>query len=52
MNEVYGVSTSTLQAGRQQQVPGNSFMSRNVCYATTQHMELVDDECYASIPEK
>ena len=53
-NEVYGVSMTTLQAGQQPQMPNNILMSRNVCYATTQHMdmEMVDNECYASMIEK
>ena len=52
-NEVYGVSMATLQAGQQPQMPDNILMSRNVCYATTQHMdmEMVDNECYASMIE-
>ena len=51
-NEVYGVSMAILEAGRQPQIPDDTLMSRNVCYATTQHMEIVDDECYASVLEK
>ena len=50
-NEVYGVSMATQRAG-QSQMPGNALMSRNVCYATTQHMEIVDNECYGCVPEK
>jgi hypothetical protein len=54
-NEVYGVSMATLQAERQQpQMPDDALMSRNiiVCYATTQHMEIVHNECYGCAPEK
>ena len=42
-NEVYGVSMATVKAG-QPQMPDDAFMSRNVCYATAQHMEIVDNE--------
>ena len=49
-NEVYGVSMATLQAG-QSQMPDDTFMSRNVCYATTQHMDIIDNECYGCVPE-
>ena len=52
---VYGLSMATLQAERQQpQMPDDALMSRNVCYATTQHnvMEIVDNECYGCVPEK
>ena len=52
-NEVYDVSMATLQAERQQPLmPDDALMSRNVCYATTQHMEIVDNECYGCVPEK
>jgi hypothetical protein len=52
-NEVYGVSMATLQAERRQpQMPDDVLMSRNVCYATTQHMEIVDNDCYGCVPEK
>ena len=52
-NEVYGVSMATLQAKRQQpQMPDDALMSRNVCYAATQHKEIVDNECYGCVPEK
>ena len=50
-NEVYGVSMATQRAG-QSQMPGDALMSRNVCYATTQHMDIVDNECYGCVPEK
>ena len=48
-NEIYGVSMAALQAKRQQPLMpdvDDALMSRNVCYATTQHMEIVDNECY------
>ena len=48
-NEVYGVSMAILQAGQQPLIPDDTLMNRNVCYATAQHMEIVDDECYASV---
>ena len=53
-NEVYGVSMAILQAGQQPQIPESdgTLMSRNVCYTTTQHMEIIDNECYASVLEK
>ena len=51
-NEVYGASMAILEAGRQPQIPDDTLMSRNVCYATTQHIETVDNECYGSVPEK
>ena len=51
-NEVYGVSTATIRAGQPQIQDDNALMSRNVCYATAQHMEIVDNECYGSVPEK
>ena len=52
-NVVYGVSVAALQEERQQpQMPDDTLMSRNVCYATTQHMEIVDNECYGRVPEK
>ena len=50
-NEVYGVSMTTVQA-RQPQMQDNTMMSTNVCYAKTQHMEIVDNECYGCVPEK
>ena len=50
-NEIYGVSMATVQAG-QPQMQYNALMSGYVCYATTQHMEIVDNECYGSVPEK
>ena len=43
-NEVYGVSMETVRAGRPQ-MQDDALMSRNVCYVTTQHMEIVDNEC-------
>ena len=49
-NEVYGVSTAIQQAEQQLQMPDDALMSRNVCYATTQHMEIVDNECYGCVP--
>ena len=39
-NEVYGVSIATVPPG-QPQMQDNTLMSRNVCYVTTQHMEMV-----------
>ena len=52
-NEVYGVSMAALQVERQQALmPDDALMSRNVCYATTQHMEIVDNECYGCVPDK
>ena len=52
-NEVYGVSMAALQAERQQPLmPDDALMSRNVCYAITQHMEIVDmNAIYSCIPE-
>ena len=44
-NEVYGVSMAIVQTGRPQ-MQDDTFMSRNACYATTQHMEIIDNECY------
>ena len=26
-------------------------MHRNICYVTARHMEIVDNECYGSVPE-
>jgi hypothetical protein len=52
------MATLDLQAGCQpheaDQMPGpnNALMSRNVCYATTQQMEIVNNECYGCVPEK
>ena len=49
------ISMATLQAKQwQPQMPEfkDALMSRNVCYATTQHMEIVDNECYSCVPEK
>ena len=50
-NEVYGVPMATIQA-EWPQIRDDALMSRTVCYATTQNMEIVDNECYGSVPEK
>ena len=50
-NVVYGVSKATLQRGQRHWMPDDAFMSRNMCYATTQQMEIVDNECYGYVPE-
>ena len=47
-NEVYGVS----MAAGQPQIQDNTLMSKNVCYVTTQHMEMVGNECYSCVSEK
>ena len=50
---MYGVSMATVQAEQRPQIPDDALMSsRNVCYATTQHMKIVDNECYGCVPEK
>ena len=50
---MYGVSMATVQAEQRPQMPDDALMSRNVCYATTQGMEIVDNECYGRcVPEK
>ena len=54
-NEGYGVAMAiqALQAGQpQMSMPDDTFMSRNVCYATAQHMEIVDNECYGCVSTK
>ena len=45
-NEVYGVSMVTIPG--QPQTQDSTLMSTNVCYATTQQVEIVGNECYGS----
>ena len=55
-NEAYvSVSMATLDLAGQPQAlylqTGDTQISRNPCYATTQHIEVVDNECYDRAPE-
>ena len=50
-NEAYGVSMATVPGRPQTGLQDYTQMSRNPCYATTQHIEIVGNECYSCVAE-
>ena len=51
-NEIYGVSMATVpEQPHEARLQKNTLMSRNPCYAATQHVEMVDNECYDYAPK-
>ena len=53
-NQNYGVSVPfTYTVPEEAQMQDNTPMKKNICYgASTQHMEIVSNESYGSMPEE